>query len=330
MVRWGLALAVMGWMLAGPAGAQTVSLKASHQFPGGQGDLRDEMVQIIAREAAQSNLGMEIKVFPGASLFKPKEQWNAIVKGQLDITAFPLDYAAGKHPQFNLTLMPGLVKNHEHATRLNLSPFMAEIKKIMDQEGVMVLADVWLAGAFASKKNCLLEPADIKGQMARAAGPSFEQMLAAAGASISSMASSEVYSAMQTGVLDAVITSSESFVSFRLFEQIKCITAPGDNALWFMYQPILMSKKSFAKLSDAQKKVIIDAGKKAESFATKAAKDADANMVAAFKKNNVQVVFMTAAQAGKWMEIAKAVSYKKAADEIPGGKDLVEKALSVK
>ncbi len=40
-----------------------------------------------------------------------------MVKGQLDISTFPLDYASGKHPQFSPTLMPGLVKNHDPLLR---------------------------------------------------------------------------------------------------------------------------------------------------------------------------------------------------------------------
>ena len=72
--------------------------------------------------------------------------WDAMVDGQLDISAFPLDYASGKHPQFSATLMPGLVKNHEHAKRLNDSAFMEDIKKIVDESGIMVLSDAWLAG----------------------------------------------------------------------------------------------------------------------------------------------------------------------------------------
>ena len=64
--------------------AQTV-LKASHQFPGGKGDARDEMVQIIARDAKAANVGLDVQVYPGASLFKPNDQWNAMVNGQLDI-----------------------------------------------------------------------------------------------------------------------------------------------------------------------------------------------------------------------------------------------------
>src|SRR3546814_19934177 len=71
--------------------------------------------------------------------------------------SFPLDYASGRQPQFSATLMPGLVKNHDHALRLNDSPFMQDIKKIVNDSGVVVLADAWLAGGFASTKNCLLQ-----------------------------------------------------------------------------------------------------------------------------------------------------------------------------
>src|SRR5947207_4603017 len=130
--------------------AQTV-LKASHQFPGGKGDVRDEMVQIIAREAKAANVGLEVQVFPGASLFKPNEQWNAMVNGQLDISSFPLDYASGKVRDFGVTLMPGLVRSHDRAARMNDSQFMKDIKAKIDKAGVIVLSDAWLAGAIASK-----------------------------------------------------------------------------------------------------------------------------------------------------------------------------------
>ena len=46
------------------------------------------MVQIIAKEMKKANVGVDVKVYPGKSLFKPKAQWNAMVKGQLDISAF--------------------------------------------------------------------------------------------------------------------------------------------------------------------------------------------------------------------------------------------------
>lgn len=324
----GLAAGMLALFAAHAAAATTV-LKASHQFPAGTGDFRDEMVQIIAREVNAAGVGLDIKVYPGASLVKPREQWSALAKGQIDIALFPLDYAAGKHPQFSATLMPALVKNHEHAKRLSHSPFMAEIKKIIEGEGILVIADGWLAGGFASKKNCILVPADVSGLVMRAAGPMFEKMLAAAGASLASMPSSEIYTAMQTGVLDAANTSSESFVSYRLYEQVKCLTPPGDHAIWFMYEPVLMSKKTFDGLNEAQRKAVLAAAAKAEAYGYEQAALADQNLIDVFTKAGVKVVMMDANHAKAWQTLAKESSYKAFAEQVPGGQALLEKALAV-
>jgi len=322
------AVLTLGGVLASGALAQTV-LKASHQFPGGKGDIRDEMVQIIAREVESANVGLKIQVFPGSSLYKPNDQWNAVTRGLLDMTSFPLDYASGRHPEFSATLMPGLVGNFDRAMRLNDSEFMTDIKKIIEQAGAMVIADAWLSGAFASKKNCITSPDTIKGQVIRAAGPAFEEMLSAAGASISSMPSSEIYTGMQTGVLDAANTSSASFVSYRLFEHAKCLTAPGENALWFMYEPVLMSKKVFDRLKPEQQKAILAAGEKAEAYFNEEVRKGDQIMIDAYKKAGVEVVEMSKADYNAWLELAKQSSYKNFAEKVPGGDKLIEKALAV-
>lgn len=306
-----------------------VTLKASHQWPGGKGDVRDEMVQILAREVANADVGLKIQVYPGRSLFKPKEQWGAMVKGQLDISAFPLDYASGRVPQFSATLMPGLVRNHDRAGRLNSSPFMQEIKKLINDNGVVVLADAWLAGAFASKKQCITSPESMQGQVTRAAGPAFEQMLVGAGASIASMPSSEIYTGMQTGVLDAANTSSGSFVSYRIYEQVTCLTAPGANALWMMYEPILMSKRSWDRLNAKQKEALMAAGKKAEQYFVGEAKKLDQIMIDRFKEAGVQVVEMSADDYKAWLDIAKQTAYKNFSEKVPGGDKLIDMALAV-
>jgi TRAP-type C4-dicarboxylate transport system substrate-binding protein len=315
---------------AAPAWAENITLKASHQFPGGKGDVRDEMVQMIARDVAAANVGLEIKVFPGSSLVKAQEQWKAMQTGQIDMSAFPLDYASGFHPQFGATLMPGLVKSHEHARRINDSAFMKEIKAIVEQAGVKVLADAWLAGAFAGKDKCIRKPEDAAGLKVRSAGATFAQMWAGAGASVISIASNEVYNALQQGVVQATDTSTGSFVSFRLYEQLKCATAPGDHALWFMYEPVLISLKSWNKLNDAQQKALLAASKKAEDYFESESKKLDDKFVETFKANKVEVVTMTEAEFDAWRAVAQKTSYKTFAEKVPGGKELIEKALSVK
>ncbi len=260
-----LATAAAAVLLTATAQAQ-VTLKASHQFPGGKHDIRDDMVLMIAKEAQAANVGIKVQVYPGASLFKPKEQWNAMVNGQLDMSLFPLDYASGKVPAFGATLMPGLIRSQDRAKRINNSAFMKQMRAEIEKHGVIVLSDAWFAGGMASKNGCITKPSDMKGRKFRSAGITFADMWKTAGASIVSPPSNEIYNAFQSGVINGTDTSLGSFASMRLYEVTDCLTAPGDNALWFMYEPVLMSKKSFDKLNKKQQAAVIAAGKKAQAF----------------------------------------------------------------
>jgi TRAP-type C4-dicarboxylate transport system substrate-binding protein len=93
------------------------------------------------------------------------------------MTGLPLSYAGGQQPSYNLTLMPGLVKNHDHAARLNYSPFMDAVQEKMAEDDVMVLVHGYLAGGFAGKTNAS-RVRRCQGIQMRAAGKSFNQLLA--------------------------------------------------------------------------------------------------------------------------------------------------------
>src|SRR5512135_1324709 len=178
--RWAAALAALSFAAAAGSASADLTLRASHQFPGGKGDVRDDMVQMIAKDVKAANVGIDIQVYPGASLFKPNDQWNAMVNGQLDITLFPLDYASGKVPVFSATLMPGLIRSQERAKRINNSQFMKDMRAEIEKRGVIVLSDAWFAGGVAAKEGCIVHPNDLKGRKFRAAGPTFAGMWEAA------------------------------------------------------------------------------------------------------------------------------------------------------
>lgn len=265
--------------------AGATELRLSHQWS--NQDIRHQVAQIVADEVAAADVDLEIKIFGSQSLFKAREQYKPLSRGQLDMTVFPLSYAGGQQPAFNLTLMPGLVKNHDHAARLNESAFMEAIEAKMAEDDVMVLVHGYLAGGFAGKDKCITKPEDVQGLQTRAAGRAFEQMLAGAGASIASMGSGEIYNAMQTGVLNAANTSSSSFVSFRIYEQVACYTPAGDYALWFMYQPLLMNKSTFEGLTAEQQEALLAAAEKAEAFYLEEAKKEDAASREVFEKAEI-------------------------------------------
>ena len=168
------ATAAAAILLSASAHAQ-VTMKASHQFPGGKGDVRDDMVQMIAKEVKAANVGVDIQVYPGASLFKPNDQWNAMVNGQLDITLFPLDYASGKVPAFSATLMPGLIRSQERAKRVNNSQFMKDMRAEIEKHGVIVLSDAWFAGGMAANKGCLVSSERPEGPEISCSGTDFRR-----------------------------------------------------------------------------------------------------------------------------------------------------------
>ena len=314
-------------LLAGTVAANAAELRLSHQWS--TSDVRHQVAQIVADEVASAEVDLEIKIFPSKSLFKPREQYKPLSRGQLDMTVFPLSYAGGQQPAFNLTLMPGLVKNHDHAARLNESEFMGKLEEKMAADDVMVLVHGYLAGGFVGKDKCITSPDDVAGQQTRAAGKAFEQMLAGAGASIASMASSEIYNAMQTGVLTAANTSSSSFVSYRIYEQVACYTPASDFALWFMYQPLLMNKSAFDGLTEAQQAAILAGAEKAEAYYLEEAKKQDAASAKVFADNGVEIANMTQEEFDAWRALAQETSYKKFVEDTPDGQALLDLALSV-
>lgn len=309
------------------AGAQAAELRLSHQWS--IQDVRHKVAQIVADGVAAADVDLEVTIFPSKSLFPPREQYKPLSRGQLDMTVLPLSYAGGQQPAYNLTLMPGLVKNHDHAARLNESPFMEKIEEIMAEDDVMVLVHGYLAGGFAGKEKCITSPGDVAGLQTRAAGKAFEQMLASAGASIASMASSEIYNAMQTGVLDAANTSSSSFVSYRLYEQVKCYTPASDVALWFMYQPLLMNKSTFDGLNEEQQQALLDASAEAEAFYLAEAKKEDAASVEVFREAGVEIAEMTQEEFKAWQDVAQNSSYASFVKDLPDGQLLLDMALEV-
>ena len=287
------------------------------------------MVQIIARDAKAANVGLDVQVYPGASLFKPNDQWNAMVNGaRYFIVPVGLRQRQGGRVQRHADAGPGAQPRARDPAQ---QVAVHERDQGEDRQGRCSRTGGRLArrrGRF--KKACIRKPEDIKGLKIRFRRPTFAAMWQQAGASIVSIPSNEVYNALQTGVADATDTSTGSFVSFRIYEQVKCITAPGDNALWFMYEPVLISKRSFNRLNKEQQAALTNAGKKSEEYFNKATKGLDDEMVATFKKNNVEVVTLTPAEYEAWVKIAQDSSYKQFASEVPDGKKLIDEALAVK
>jgi TRAP-type C4-dicarboxylate transport system substrate-binding protein len=299
--------------LIGSAKAAT-TLKISHQFPGGtidDGDFRDRLCRKFADEVAKRTKGeVTGEVYPNSSLMKTNAQFGAIRKGALDLTLYPLAYAGGEVPELNITLMPSLVSSYAQAARWKDAPIGQELTRILADKGVVVVSWIWQAGGCASRSKRLLGPEDAPGQKVRGGSREMELMFKDAGSAVVSLPSNESYAAMQTGAVDAVITSSTSLISFRLEELSKYLATGNGQSYWFMFEPLLMSKSVFDALPEAQRKIIMDVGRELEAFGLEAAKADDQKVIEVFKAKGAEINLFTPAVLDKWKAIARASSWK--------------------
>jgi TRAP-type C4-dicarboxylate transport system substrate-binding protein len=307
--------------------AQGTTLKISHQFPGGtikEGDFRDRLVRTFAAEVEKRSKGaLKFEIYPGSSLMKTNAQFSAMRKGALDMSLFPISYAGGEVPEVNIGLMPGLVVSYEQAYSWKNKPVGQEFMRMLAEKGIVIVSWIWQAGGVASRGKPIIDPEDAKGMKVRGGSREVDIILKEAGASTLSPPSNEIYAAMQTGAIDAAMTSSTSFISFKLEEVAKSLTTGRNGAYWFMLEPLLMSKSIFDALPKDQRDAIMAVGADMEKFALDAAKKDDVDVATVYQKAGAKVVDLTPASIKKWQDIARRTAWKDYAAKNEGSAKLL-------
>ena len=313
-------------------GADGATLKISHQFPGGaidQGDFRDRLCRKFAAGVEERTRGaLKFEIYPGSSLMKTNAQFSALRKGALDLSLYPLAYAGGEIAAMNLGLMPCLVTSYEQGAKWKDASIGKSLSRIAEEKGVKFISWIWQAGGIASATP-IKAPEDAKGMKVRGGSREMDLMLAAAGAKVSTMPSNEIYLGMQTGALDAAMTSSTSLISFRLEELSKALTTARAGSIWFMCEPLLMSKDIFESLSPDQQKAIVDVGEEMEWFGAVEARKDDQSVAKVYAAKGAAVVDFSADDIAKWRAIAEESAWKDFASKSAETAELLESARSV-
>ena len=330
----------LGSMLAAPAilrvtaaRAETRTLKISHQFPGGtaeSGDFRDRLVRRFAATVQQKTGGsLAFEIYPGSSLMKTVAQFSALRHGALDMSLYPLAYAGGEVPEVNIGLMPCLVTTYDQGLAWKKAAVGKQLMDVLDRRGVRILTWIWQAGGTASRAGAIVDPDDTKGLKIRGGSREMDMMLKAAGGIISSVPSDEIYAAMQTGSLDAAVTSSTSLLSFRLQEIAKNVTTGRGGSFWFMMEPLLISNDVFGSLTPDQQAIMTETGEAMEAFALENAKADDNQLAVTYGQAGVKVQDMNQEVLVKWRAIAEATAWKDFAARNASCADLLKLAEAV-
>ncbi|MGB7480107.1 MAG: TRAP transporter substrate-binding protein DctP, partial [Burkholderiaceae bacterium] len=239
-------LLAAGALALGIAHADT--LKLSHQWP--QGDGRDKGARHFVAEVTKHDPSFKFRIYPGASLISnPIKQIDALAGGSVDLSIFPLIYAVGKAPEFSITILPGAINSVQDAMRFKGTDYEKRLQAVAEKQGFHILTWWWTEGGIANRARPITTPDTVKGLKFRGADRTLDTMLKEAGASVFAMPSTELYNAVQTGVLDGLMTSYETFMSMRLYEQVKYATLGGDYTIFVVFQPLVISTKAWNALT---------------------------------------------------------------------------------
>jgi TRAP-type C4-dicarboxylate transport system substrate-binding protein len=313
--------------------AAALTLKISHQFPGGtidEGDFRDRLCRKFAAELEKRTDGaIAAQVYPNSSLMKTVAQFSAVRKGALDISLYPMPYGGGEYPELNIGLMPGLVSSYPQGAAWKNSLLGQKLSAFLAEKGVVILSWVWQAGGVVSRSTPIVNPADAKGLKIRGGSREMDMMLQAAGATTLTTPSNELYAAMQTGACDAAITSSTSLISFRLEEVAKSLTTGRGKSYWFMLEPLIMSKQIFDAMPKAHQDIVVALGAELEQFGTKEAMADDQKVAEVYAKKGAKVFDLDEAIVDKWRAIARETAWKDYARKTPLSADLLKLAEQI-
>ena len=125
-----------------------------------------------------------------------------------------------------------------------------------------------------------------------------------------------------------MLTSSASFVSFRLYEVLKYINVPRDYSIWYMAENMVISQKTWERLTPDQQKIFLEVSEwMHKNWVYQNGKPEVEKLIEDYTKAGVEIHYMNQAEFNQWLEFAKKTAWKEYAETVPGGQEYLDLAL---
>jgi tripartite ATP-independent transporter DctP family solute receptor len=303
-----------------PVSAQQ-EIKIGHV--GEPGSLFQKSADEFARRA-NAKLGGKAKVvaYGSSQLGGDKEMIQKVKLGTLDM-AVPSTVMSSEVDLFGIFEMPYIVKDRKHMAKIEKDVFWPMLAPAAEKKGLKVIA-VWENGTrhITNNKRPIKVPADLQGIKLRVPEGKWRvKMFQAYGANPSPMKFSELFTALQTGVMDGQENPFTQIYSAKLQEVQKFLSLSGH-----VYTPAyVITGRSWANLPADVRKVLEDTAKETQAYVYEtAAKDEDDLLKklkdAGMKVNEVDKDAFIAASKPIYEEFGK---------EVAGAKEAIDKAVAL-
>jgi tripartite ATP-independent transporter DctP family solute receptor len=245
-------------LMVGSASAQTV-LRSSDTHPDGYPTV--EAVKYFGQLVEERTAGRyKVEVYFGSQLGQEADTIEQVRSGVIDLNRVSLAPWNSLVPLTNIPSLPYLFRSPEHARNVMMGPIGDEIAAGFEQFGVVVLAyyDGGARSFYNSKKpvNALADLAGMKFRVIQS--DVFVDMVAALGASATPMPYGEVYSAIETGVIDGAENNFPSYETAKHFEVAKNYSLDEHT---IVPEVFVISKATWDKLTPEDQAIFKAAGK---------------------------------------------------------------------
>jgi C4-dicarboxylate-binding protein DctP len=312
----GLGLAAAGIGLSTVVRAQQpIVIKFSHvvapNTPKGQAA---ERFKKLAEERTKGRV--KVEVYPNSQLYKDKEEMEALQLGSVQMLAPSLaKFGPLGVKEFELFDLPYIFDNYTELHKITQGPIGQDLLKKLESKGVLGLA-YWDNGfKDMSANKPLRNPSDAKGLKMRIQSSKILDMeMRAIGAIPQVLAFSEVYQALQTGVVDGTENPPSNFYTQKFFEVQKALTQTQHGYLGYA---VIVNQKFWEGLPADIRKTLDQAMVEATEFANAVAKkDNDDALDAVRKSGKCEVIALTPAERLAWKKAMVPV-YKQAESRVP-------------
>ncbi|WP_024955309.1 TRAP transporter substrate-binding protein [Sulfurospirillum arcachonense] len=270
---------------------------------------------------------VEVKVFPSSQLYTDKAVMKALKIGNVQMAAPSFSKFTSLVPQLQIFDLPFLFKDVNHVHAAMDGEVGKAMKDLVTKKGFVALS-YWDNGFkhLSSNKKALIEPKDAAGQKFRIMSSKvIEAQFLAVKANPQVLPFSEVYSALQQGVVDAAENPLSNFYTKKFYEVQTDLTLSSHGYLGYL---VVMSKKFWKKLPADLKPKIMQAMDEATAMNRKLAAELEASYLAkikayADKTGKLKIHTLSDAQKEAWRKVT-AVVYPDFYKVI--GEDLIKKA----
>jgi len=275
----------------------------------------------------RSNGQIRVNIFPSNLLGNSTQMVEQVQAGALEAAVLPTAWIAPISPSVQVLDLPFLFPDRKSLYEVLDGPVGAEILRPLNKVNIEGVA-FWESGfkQFTGQFP-IREPADYRGRKIRTMPAAvIQEQFKAFGATPTTIAFAELYSALQQNVVDGQENPIASIASMRLFEVQKYLTLSDHGFLAYAF---MFNKPLLDRLPKEQREILIDAAREAGRFQRDIIQQAEKEHLEAFRKAGMQISTLTPEQRAKFEQASRPV-YDWFAQKYGGASiDMIRKELAI-